>query len=278
MVHSARPPNNLSEDPEGQPARRLALIVEYEGTHYAGFQLQTNQPTIQGAIEKALTNFTGEQIRIRGASRTDSGTHAKGQMVDFLTDSAHSVGTFLKALNYYLPTDIKVQASYEVVSDFHSRRTATSRTYQYSILNQAASSPLRRFTHHLVPGELDTTKMASAAQYLVGVHDFRPLSVGHPADKSAVRRVFRWDVWQEEDSVIIECEANGFLRRQIRQADSILVEVAKGKWPETIVRDTLEGNLPEGLKWSTLPARGLCLMKVTYPDFSNQVKASYEAD
>ena len=278
MAYSARPANNLSEDPEGQPVRRLALIVEYEGTHYAGFQLQANQPTIQGAIEKALTDFTGEQIRIRGASRTDSGTHAMGQMVDFLTDSAHSVGTFLKALNYYLPADIKVQASFEVVSDFHSRRTATSRTYRYSILNQAALSPLRRFTHHLVTGELDTRKMATAAQYLVGVHDFRPLSVGHPADKSAVRRVFRWDVCQEQDSLIIECEANGFLRRQIRQANSILVEVAKGKWPETIVRDTLDGNLPQGVMWTSLPARGLCLMKVTYSDFWNQVKASYEAD
>ena len=278
MAYSTRAANNLSEDPEGQPVRRLALIIEYEGTHYAGFQLQANQPTIQGAIEEALANFTGEEIRIRGASRTDSGTHAKGQMVDFLTDSAHSVGTFLKALNYYLPTDIKVQATFEVVSDFHSRRTATSRTYRYSILNQAAPSPLRRVTHHLVTDALDTRKMASAAQYLVGVHDFRPLSVGHPADKSAVRRVFRWDVCREGDSIIIECEANGFLRRQIRQANSILVEVAKGKWPETIVRDTLEGKLPEGLMWTSLPARGLCLMKVTYPDFCNQVKASYEAD
>lgn len=277
MAEIARPASSSTED-EGQPVRRLALIVEYDGTRYAGFQLQVNQPTIQGAIEQAITDFTGEHTRIRGASRTDSGAHARGQVVDFLTSADYSVGTFLRALNYYLPADIKVQASYEVVSDFHSRRSAASRMYRYSILNLPALSPLRRYTHHLVPEELDIKKMGTAAQYLVGVHDFRAIAVGHPADQSAVRQVFRWDVCRNEESVIIECEANGFLRHQIRQANAILVEVGKGKWPETIVKDTLENRLPEGLTWSSLPARGLCLMKVTYPDFWDKVKASNETE
>ncbi len=254
------------------------MIVEYDGAGYAGFQLQLGQPSVQGAIEKALTDFTGENIRIRGASRTDSGAHANGQVVDFLTQSAYPVNVFPKALNNYLPPDIKVQAPYEVALDFHSRRDASSRTYRYNVLNRQWPSPLRRRTHHLVKEALDTNSMSVAAQSLVGVHDFRPIAVGHPADQSAVRNVVWWDVCREDDTVVIECEASGFLRHQIRQANAILVEVGKGKWPEHIVKDTLESKLPEGLVWPSLPARGLCLMKVTYPDFWDKVKASDETD
>jgi tRNA pseudouridine38-40 synthase len=273
----------LNADTPGQPERRLALIVEYDGTHYVGFQLQLDQPTIQGALEKALTAFTREQIRIRGASRTDSGAHAIGQVVDFLTRATYPVGNFPRALNYYLPPDIKVQAAFQVTSDFHSRINAESRIYRYRILNRTWPSPLGRHIHHWVREELDTDKMSRAAQHLVGVHDFRPLASGHPMEKSAVRRVMRWDVRREQDTVVIDCEANGFLKHQIRQANGILVEVGKGKWPSSIVKDTLDHRLPEGLVWPSLPAHGLCLMQVTYPasgnlDFWDKVKATDETD
>jgi tRNA pseudouridine38-40 synthase len=262
----------------GQPVRRLALIVEYDGTKYRGFQVQVDQPTIQGAIEQALTAFTREQIRIRGASRTDSGAHAMGQVVDFLTQASYPVGKFPRALNYHLPPDIKVQAAFEVNPNFHSRKNAASRMYRYRILNRAWQSPLGRYTEHWVREKLNTDAMYQAAQHLVGVHDFRPLALSHPIEKSAARQVMRWDVRREQETIIIECEATGFLKHQIRRANAILVEVGKGKWPASIVKDTLDNKLPEGLVWPSLPARGLCLIKVTYTDFWDKVKATNETD
>ena len=252
--------------------------MEYDGTRYSGFQLQATQPTIQGEIEKALVRFTGERTRIRGASRTDSGTHALGQVVDFETCADHPVDVFPQALNYYLPADIKIQAAYEMEPEFYCRSDASSRTYRYLIVNRLVPSPVRRYTHHWVREPLDVDRMAVGALALVGQHDFRPLAVGYPPDRSAVRIVSRWDVWREGDTVIIECEANGFLRHQIRRANGLLVGVGKSQWPEEMVKDALEGRLPERFGWPTLPPRGLCLMKVTYPNFWSRVRTLNEAD
>ncbi len=253
-----------SQQVKEQVLRRLSLIVEYDGTNYNGFQLQRGQSTIQGELEKALAKFTGEHIRIRGASRTDSGAHAKGQVVDFLSASAHPVDQFPKALNYYLPKDIVVQAAQQVSLEFNSRRDATSRVYRYNILNRPWPSPLRRYTHFTFRGELQVARMESAAQGLVGIHDFRALAAGHPPDRSAVRQVYRWDVWREGDTIIIECEGNGFLRHQIRKANALLIEAGKGS-PESIVSDVLLGKLETAIPAGVLPAHGLCLMKVKYP-------------
>ena len=252
--------------------RRLALVVEYEGTGYQGFQLQHQGPTIQGEIEQALKRFTQVDIRIRGASRTDSGAHAQGQVVDFTTAAEHPPDQFLKGLNFYLPDDISIQEAYEVDAEFHSRRSALTRIYRYHILNQSQPSPIRRNSHHLVREALDAAEMSGAAQGLVGEHDFRPLAASHPKGKSAVRRVSRWDVWRDGNTVIIECEANGFLRHQIRRANALLVGVGTGKWTESIIRDSLQAKLPQNWAFPTLPAKGLCLMQVTYPDSWQKVK------
>ena len=245
----------------------MALVLEYDGAGYAGFQLQNGQPTIQGEIEEALKRFTGESIRIRGASRTDAGAHAQGQVVDFLTASPHPIDLFPRALNYYLPKDIQVQAAHHMAGDFHSRKHASARTYRYNVLNRPWPSPLARNRWFWVRGDLNVERMASAAQSLVGQHDFRPLAPGFPAEKSADRRVTRWDVWREDEAVIFECEANGFLKHQIRRTNGLLLAVGKGRWPASVVADVLTGKCEEEIGWPSIPARGLCLMKVTYPDF-----------
>ena len=259
-----------------KPYRRLALVVEYEGTRYAGFQLQANSPTIQGELEAALARFTGEQVRIRAASRTDSGAHAQGQVVDFLTESVHPLDRFPRALNFYLPVDIQVQSAHEMVEDFHSRRSAASRTYQYQILNRPSPSPIRRNTHCWIREALDVDKMDAAAQNLVGVHDFRPFSIGHPKDRSAVRQVYHWDVRRIGDTIVIDAQANGFLRHQIRRANGLLVEIGKDRAPVDAIKETLKEGSSQGRQWSSLPARGLCLNEVTYPDFSTKVIAQHE--
>jgi tRNA pseudouridine38-40 synthase len=240
--------------------------------------LQLNQPTIQGALEEALARFTGESIRVRGASRTDSGAHARGQVVDFPTAAVHPPEQFLRGLNFYLPEDIRIQEACEVDPEFNSRRSALTRIYRYHILNQSQPSPIRRNTHHWVRETLDATRMAGAAKGLVGQHDFRPFAAGHPKEKSAVRQVSRWDVWRDGDTVILECEANGFLRHQIRRANALLVGVGTAKWPDSIITDALKNRLPQNWAFPILPAKGLCLMQVTYPDSWQKVKNTDEAD
>lgn len=263
----------------GASVRRLALLVEYEGTRYAGFQAQAGQPTIQGELEQSLARLTGQRVRVRGASRTDAGAHAVGQMVDFLTDSHLPLSAFPRGLNFYLPADIKVQAAHEMAEEFHSRRAASGRTYRYLILNRPGPSPLLRRTHHWVKEPLDTGPMRRAAQWLVGAHDFRPLAAGLPTERSAVRDVRRWSVWRLDEVVVVECEANGFLPHQIRRANGLLIEVGKGRWPEAIVREVLAGATPRGFQWPSAPACGLCLMAVSYPKFGSQVRTStHEAD
>ncbi len=264
--------------------RRLALLVEYDGTDYAGFQLQPNQPTIQGEIEKALKEFTGEDIRIRGASRTDSGAHAMGQVVDFISESKYRTETFVGALNYYLPRDIRITEACEALNDFHSRKEAQTRIYQYRILNRLLPSPLYQRHYHWIREPLKIDEMNLAAQHLVGIHDFRPLAPSHPVEKSAVREVYRWNVAaaiEDEHLVIITCEASGFMQHQIRRTNAVLVEIGKGNWPRDAFRTILRGQQVsiDGVAINsipTLPAKGLWLREVTYRNSWAQVENNHE--
>ena len=227
--------------------------------------MQLNQPTIQGALEDALARFTGGRVRVRGASRTDSGAHAQGQVVDFLTPSRHPADRFPLAMNYFLPDDIRVLRALPVAAGFHSRRSALGRRYEYRMLARGEPSALRRHTHLWVKEPLDVARMCDAAQALVGTHDFRVIASGHPEERSAVRAVNRWDVSLQGDTVVIECEANGFLKQQIRKANAILLEIGKGRQPVELMGQTLEGRHPVP-EIPLLPARGLCLIEVKYPE------------
>ena len=251
--------------------RRVALLVEYEGTKYKGFQIQRNQATIQGELEFSLSRFTGQAVRIRGASRTDSGAHARGQMVDFTTTASRTIESFSFGMNYYLPVDIRVQSAYGMVPEFHSRKNASSRVYRYTVSNRSWPSPLERNTSFWVRDPLDVDLMAEAAQALLGDRDFRPLVPDHPEERSAVRRIYKWDVWREESDVFIECEANGFLKHLVRRANAILIEVGKGKLDTSILSRLLDGEPTGGFSLPSIPAGGLCLMQVKYPDFRSYV-------
>lgn len=257
--------------------RRIALVVSYEGTQYAGFQLQADAPTIQGELEKAFNHLTGERARVRGASRTDSGAHAIGQVVDLTTRSTHGTDVVVAAMNHYLPEDIRVMTASDVPLDFHARRSATMRDYRYSIVNRPVPSPLLRRTHHAEPALLDLEAMQTATLSLLGIRDFRQIATAHPADQSAVRQVFRWDVKRQSDDpdvIIIDCAANGFLRHQIRRANAILVEIGKGRLPIHAVADALSGRPQKLRRAATLPAKGLCLRSVHYPKFNHMLKVA----
>lgn len=264
-----------SEDTGNIGERRIALVVEYDGTDYAGFQWQAHSPTIQQELESAIVTLTGVPTRIRGASRTDSGAHASGQVVDFATDSGLEPAVFVPALNYHLPDAIRVVNATETPGEFHSRYSASHREYRYNILNRRIASPLLRRTHHLETTPLNLERMNQAASSLLGIRDFRRLSAGHSVDRSAVRRVLNWSVSrskQNPDEIAIDCAANGFLRYQIRRANAVLVDIGKGKLPIHAMADALSGRTQNRHHIHTLPARGLCLKRVHYPGYDHLLK------
>ena len=250
--------------------------MEYDGTRYAGFQWQAHAPTIQGELERAINRLTGETMRVRGASRTDAGAHARGQVVDFLTRAPYTTETFIRALNWYLPPDIKVRGACQTSPGFNSRKDAVSRVYRYTILNDRCQPALLRHFSHWVSAPLDVPRMKEAAGYLAGTHDFSALVVSLPPGRRTVRRVERWDVWREGELVLIEAEADGFLPHQIRRTNGILAKVGLGRMSVEVIKGIVDGTLKELNHCPSVPAKGLCLMKVNYPNTPSRIGDGYE--
>lgn len=246
-------------------AAKLLLVLEYQGTSYQGFQLQKESPTIQGELEKALYQLTKEKIRVAAASRTDSGVHARGQVVAFGTGAKLKATTFVSGLNYYLPADIAVREARWVSETFNPRRDARSREYQYLILNRATRSPMLRHYSYLVPGKLDIEAMNEAAGQLVGEHDFASFASPGAHIKSTVRTVYRADITREEDRVIFHMTARSFLPHQVRNTVGTLIRVGQGKMTLKEFCSIIGENQP-GRAGPTVPARGLCLVRVNYPE------------
>jgi len=244
---------------------KIVLIVEYDGTGYHGFQLQANMPTIQGELEKALWRLTQERIRVTAASRTDAGVHAKGQVVSFRTKSSLPLQTFIKGLNYYLPQDIAVKAAYRVGESFNVRRSALSREYNYYILNSLTRSPIRRGFSYLVAGHLDIEAMNEACQALIGEHDFASFASCIGVEiKNTLRTVYRAELQKNGELVIFNIVANSFLPHQVRNTIGTLIRVGLGKMTVDEFCSIIEAKKP-GLAGPTVPARGLCLIRINYP-------------
>jgi tRNA pseudouridine38-40 synthase len=245
---------------------RIALILEYDGTRYHGSQLQANAPTIQGEIEKALHNLTGEKTRVKAASRTDAGVHAKGQVISFKTKAALPLKTFVEGMNYYLPHDIAIKEAFRVDDSFDVRRSAVSREYKYYILNSPTRSPMRQNFTYRVNGELDVKAMQRACQALVGRHDFASFvsSAETAAKKRTVRNVHKAEIERDGDIIVFNIVANSFLPHQVRNTIGSLIKVGQGKMTVDEFYSMVEAKSP-GLAGPTAPAGGLCLMRVNYP-------------
>lgn len=242
----------------------MALIMEYDGTRYHGFQLQAALPTIQGETEAALTKLTGERLRVMAASRTDAGVHAKGQVVGFRTGSSLPPRAFVHGLNYYLPRDITVKAAYPVEDSFDVRRDAVSREYSYYILNRSTRSAFGGFSYR-VNRRLDIKAMNRACQGLLGEHDFASfVSCIESGIKSTRRKVYQVKVEKNGDMVIFSMVANSFLPHQVRNTLGALIKVGLGKITVEQFSDIIEAKQP-GLAVPTVPACGLFLMRVNYP-------------
>lgn len=246
--------------------RRIALVLEFEGTRYVGFQLQANLPTIQGALESAIERLTGSSSRVYGAGRTDAGVHAAGQVACFDTESPLPVERIVGGLNHHLAEDIAVRAAYDVDADFDPRRHATSRVYRYTMLEARPRSPLRSRTTHHVGRRLDIAAMNTALASLEGQRDFVPFCGNLPGG-STIRHMYRTQVWRQEgDEVCLEVEANAFMHQQVRRIAGAVLDVGLGKMTVEAFMELADSGV-HGAACHVLPARGLCLQRVWYKDF-----------
>jgi tRNA pseudouridine38-40 synthase len=249
--------------------RNIALVLEYDGTRFSGFQRQVDVLTVQGELERAIKALTGREARTRGAGRTDAGVHATGQVVAFQTESTLAVEQFHHGLDYYLPEDIAVVGAYEALEAFDPRRHATSRVYRYTMVVLRGKSPLRRGHVHIIGQWPEISAMAKALGYLEGTRDFAPFS-GDPGEgKSTVRRMDRTAVWCEGDTVYIEVEGNAFLPQQVRRMAAAVLNVGLGKLTQADF-EALAGSEKRGAAHWVLPPQGLCLRNVKYEDFSSE--------
>ena len=244
----------------------MALVVEYDGTRYHGFQYQVNASSVQEELEKALGCLTNKNVRVKGAGRTDRGVHATGQVVSFDVDSVYSVSTIIGALNSYLPSDVAVKSGHEVDKEFDPRRHATSRIYLYTISLGPTRSPLDRFTTYYVRKSINVKVMEEAVSLFVGRHDFC-IFAGKLDDpeSSTVREIVKAEVRQGSDKVWIEFEGNAFLPQQVRRMAGALLALGKGNLTKTKFKSMIETGQGDSGNY-VLPPEGLCLIGVKYND------------
>jgi tRNA pseudouridine38-40 synthase len=244
--------------------RNIRLLLEYDGTAYHGWQRQKNALTIQEVVETALARLTGEPVKVLGSGRTDAGVHAWGQVANFKTSSHIPLKAFSAGLNSLLPRDIAVLDAAEAPPDFHARKSARIKTYEYRILNRTAPSPLNRRYAWVVRYLLNVAAMAQAAAVLPGEHDFSAFRASGGTPGSAVRQV-QAAAWRQGEGgrLRFSITANGFLRGMVRSLVGTMVEIGQGKRPPADLLDLLRSG-DRRLAGPTAPAQGLFLVEVVY--------------
>ncbi len=242
--------------------QNIKLTIGYNGAQYHGFQLQENSLTIQECLERAIHTVFGHPARVVAAGRTDSGVHAEGQVVNFLTASQIPVERIPYALNSVLPRDIIVSRAEKVSELFHARYSAASKVYTYTIDNAPHPRVLARHCSLHLRVALDLALMKKAAALLLGRHDFSSFMGSASCVKTAVRQLLRLDVDESNGFITITAEANGFLYNMMRIIVGTLVEVGLGK-REPDLQPLLQAKDRNAAGW-TVPPHGLILREVKY--------------
>lgn len=255
------PCSNLSTE-----THRIKLVVSYDGTDFRGWAAQSGQRTVQSTLKEAIHRFSGENIEIFGASRTDSGAHAKGQVVHFDCNASIPIGKWEEALNRFLPLDLRVVNAEEMSSDFNARFCCESRTYEYKITH-VMSDPFLSRVAYIYPKRLDLDSMQNGAALLVGEHDFLAFTEElDPTVENTRRTLFSLEVNQLPNCLVIEATGNAFLRGMMRRISGTLFEIGRGFRPYQDI-SILISDRRDNMQWAeVLPARGLTLVKVTYSD------------
>lgn len=243
--------------------KRIKLVVAYDGTNYRGWQIQKNGETIESVLNRALMELTGEEIHVMGASRTDSGVHAMGNVAVFDTNARMPGDKFSYALNQRLPEDIRVQHSCEVAPDFHPRYQETVKTYEYRILNREFPLPAYRLNTYFTYYPVDTDCMQKAASCLVGEHDFQSFCAAGAQVKTTVRTIYDLLVIRDGDLITIRITGNGFLYNMVRIIAGTLIKIGTGEWPPEYVEEILEAR-DRRSAGPTAPAKGLTLMEIVF--------------
>jgi tRNA pseudouridine38-40 synthase len=244
---------------------RIKLVVSYDGTDFRGWAAQAGQRTVQGTLTEAVRQVSGEEIEIFGASRTDSGAHARGQVCHFDTEVAIPAEKWAQVLNRALPLDLSVLESRPTGESFHARFSASDRFYRYRFLLRRPD-PLRSRYTHFYHGQLDVDRMQAGAQALVGDHDFRAFTEELDPSVENTRRTIRsFKVRALRDEVWVDVVGTAFLRGMMRRMAGALFEVGRGNRPVEEVSRLLDLEERNRLQWPVvLPARGLCLQRVRY--------------
>ncbi len=243
--------------------KRVRLIVAYDGTNYHGWQIQDNGNTIEAELNRALSDLFGEQIEVIGASRTDSGVHAMGNVAVFDTESPMPGEKIAYALNQRLPEDIRIRGSEEVPADWHPRHCKSRKTYEYRIYRGEFPMPVKRLYSHFTYHTLNVERMREAAAYLVGEHDFRSFCQSKAQVESTVRTVYELELEEQGADLVIRICGSGFLYNMVRIIAGTLMEVGQGKLAPESMPDILEAR-ERAAAGPTAPARGLTLIKYEF--------------
>jgi len=252
--------------------RNFKLTIEYDGTNYAGWQVQKSctshvarrtSKTIQGTLEKTLFQILQEKIRLIASGRTDAGVHALAQVANFKTESKIALEKLQRALNGLLPEDITISGVEEASLDFHSRFDVKSKVYRYTILNRSYRSALLRDKVYFYPYPLNVKLMQKEARVLLGKHDFSAFQASGNSQQSSVRTIKKIKINQNKDLVYVEIEADGFLYNMVRNIVGTLIEIGRGRFHPGQLEKILQSK---NRKFSgpTVPAKGLTLVKVNY--------------
>jgi len=244
-------------------SKRVKLTIAYDGTNYCGWQVQINGLAIEEVINKHLSELLGEEIVVIGASRTDSGVHALGNVAVFDTETKIPAEKISFALNQRLPDDIRIQKSEEVPADFHPRYCDSIKTYEYKILNRRFAVPTERLYTHFVYVPLDVDKMKAGASYLVGEHDFKSFCSARSQVENTVRTIYSIDIEKTGDIISIKISGNGFLYNMVRIIVGTLLKIGMSVYPPEYMKEILDA-CDRDVAGPKAAACGLTLIGIEY--------------
>ena len=243
--------------------KRVMLTVAYDGTNYHGWQVQPNGETIEGVLNRCLSELLQEKIEVIGASRTDSGVHALCNIAVFDTETSIPPEKISYALNARLPEDVRIQDSKEVEASFHPRHCDSRKTYEYRIYNASFPMPTERLYSHFSYASFDIARMQEAAVYFIGTHDFKSFCSVDTQAKNTVRQIENVEVIKTGNQIIIRVVGRGFLYNMVRIMAGTLMEVGKGQLQPQEIERILEAK-DRNAAGPTAPACGLTLVKYEF--------------
>lgn len=242
--------------------RNIKITVQYNGANYCGWQEQPNSPGIQGNIEYAIKEITGEKVKINGSGRTDAGVHALGQVANFKIESQIPVNRIPDALNSKLPKDISIIDAEEVEDEFHARYSAKGKIYKYLVYNSRYRNPILKDISYQVKYDLDFEKMKKEAESLIGTYDFCGFMSSGSSVKDTVRTIKSVKIEKQDDLIVFEFEGNGFLYNMVRILSGTLIDIGRGRITESL-EDIIKSQ-DRSKAGHTAPGHALFLKKVFY--------------